>query len=116
MPKPAAAFSALAMTRSIWWCSTSAGEAAPDELAPGPADDVADEEDAHHDGPAMIAIDRERSAVDGDLIARPRRSAIFGTEMRSSPSTSVRARAGGVARRAPSRTTRAKRPKPRSTR
>ena len=50
MPKPAAAFSALAMTRSIAWWSTRAAEALADELAAGPADDVANKKDAHVTG------------------------------------------------------------------
>ena len=47
MPKPAAAFSALAITRSTPWCSTSAAQPLAHQLAAGAADDVADEQDVH---------------------------------------------------------------------
>ena len=47
MPKPAAAFSALAMTKSMLWWSTMDAKTASHELAPWFPDDVADEQDAH---------------------------------------------------------------------
>ena len=47
MPKPAAEFSALAMTKSMLMVVDERAQAAPHELAPGLADDVADEQDAH---------------------------------------------------------------------
>ena len=76
-------------------------QAAPNQLAAGAADDVADEEEANHESGRSPAI--------WMVVVRPRRSAIFGSETRSSPLTSV-ARAWleshGFVRRA----TRAKRP------
>ena len=98
-------------------------QAAPDELAPGLADDVADEEDAHRD--SLHGRDRLMQASPLELtasaaepiggqpiaigIALPRRSLIFGIETRSSPLASV-ARAFEVSQARPRRTTRAKRP------
>src|SRR5439155_2014883 len=92
-------------------------EPTPDELASRPADDVANEEDAHcghcragkaggaYPAPALMAI----------AIVRPRRSGIFGIETRSSPLTSV-ACARSASQGRSRRTARANRPKPRSIR
>src|SRR5581483_8091306 len=81
------------------------GDPRADAVATRLADDVADEEQSHCRVPASTGI----------RIALPRRSAIFGTVICSSPFTS-RPRALDRSHARPSRTTRANRPYPRSTR
>ena len=100
MPKPAAAFSALAMTRSTLMVVDERRQAAAHELAARAADDVADEEDAH-----QCAVDRyaesELAAALGDLRQRDAQLAV---------PTSVARALRRVARTSSRRMTRANRP------
>jgi hypothetical protein len=119
MPKPAAAFSALADEIYLMLIDDRRQAAAYD-LAPGFADDVADEEYAHaYSLPPSASGSAERSRPRRYEIvmgtARPRRSVSFGTVMWSSPSVKC-AWAFDVSHEHPRRTARANRPKSRSTR
>ena len=75
-PKPAAEFSTLAMTKSMLALLDERGDGAPRDLAPGLAEDVADEEDPHGSRPAPECG-----------CSRPRRSSMRGSVTRSSPAT-----------------------------
>ena len=105
-PKPAAEFSTLAMTKSIDVALDERGHRAARDLAPGLAEDVADEEDAHR---VMSAPRRECGS------RAPRRSSMRGRTTRSSPSRERRLGAAGV-EGAVDATARANRPKARSAR